>query len=171
MSEEKLVVRTGEKEFVIILDPADATGKVVIDGEEYRCMMKRLPSGLWSLLMNEKSYLLNLSVNGTRCNVGWGGGEISLEVEDERDRLLKNLMSGKTGDRLRRRVRAPMPGLVVKILTETGAEVKKGQPLVVVEAMKMENEITAPSDGKVAEIKITDKQAVEKDEILITLEG
>jgi biotin carboxyl carrier protein len=65
-----------------------------------------------------------------------------------------------------RRIKAPMPGLVVKVLAQKNAFVKKGQPLVVVEAMKMENEIPAPVEGVVTEVKVQEKQTVDKDQIL-----
>jgi biotin carboxyl carrier protein len=76
-----------------------------------------------------------------------------------------------TGVKVKETVKAPMPGLVVKVITEIGAVVKKGDPLVVVEAMKMENEIKSSVEGKVTDIKVKEKQAVEKNETLVVIEG
>ena len=59
------------------------------------------------------------------------------------------------------RVKAQMPGKIVRVLTVAGAEVKKGQALMVMEAMKMENEIKSPEDGVIKEIKVGEGQAVE----------
>ena len=63
-----------------------------------------------------------------------------------------------------------MPGMIVKINVEPEQKVKKGEGLVIVEAMKMENEITSPLDGTVKEIKVAPQQAVEKGETLLTIE-
>ena len=65
-------------------------------------------------------------------------------------------------------IKAPMPGLVVRITVEEGAEVKKGDSLLVLEAMKMENVIKAPGDAVVGKIKVNAGQAVEKNQLLIS---
>jgi biotin carboxyl carrier protein len=67
-------------------------------------------------------------------------------------------------------VRAAMPGKVVAVLVEVGATVEAGQGLLVIEAMKMENEIGAPRDGRVAKVHVAPGQPVEPGEILVTLE-
>jgi biotin carboxyl carrier protein len=66
-------------------------------------------------------------------------------------------------------VRAPMPGLIVRVEVEAGQLIRVGQGLVVLEAMKMENEIKALSAGKVADVHVTPGKAVEKGELLISL--
>lgn len=67
-------------------------------------------------------------------------------------------------------IKAPMPGLVVKILVQEGQEVEKGDPIIVLEAMKMENVIKAAGHGKVKKINVTNKEAVEKNAVLIEME-
>jgi biotin carboxyl carrier protein len=74
--------------------------------------------------------------------------------------------SGKT--KKGARVKSQMPGKIVRILVQAGAEVKKGQPLLVMEAMKMENEIKSPQDGVIKEIKVAEGQAIETGSELIT---
>ncbi len=68
------------------------------------------------------------------------------------------------------RIRAQMPGKIVRILVQAGAEVERNQPVLVMEAMKMENEIRAPQAGKVAAVKVSEGQAVETGADLLTLE-
>lgn len=75
---------------------------------------------------------------------------------------LSNLMTAKVSE-----IKAPMPGLVLKVLVEEGAEVKKGENLFVLEAMKMENIIKAPADVTVKTIKIKPGDKVEKGQILM----
>ncbi|AFN75794.1 biotin carboxyl carrier protein [Melioribacter roseus P3M-2] len=67
-------------------------------------------------------------------------------------------------------IKAPMPGLIVKLHVQQGSVVKKGQSLLVLEAMKMENEIQSPRDGKIKEVRIKSGTSVEKNEILIVME-
>jgi biotin carboxyl carrier protein len=67
-------------------------------------------------------------------------------------------------------VRAAMPGKVVAVLVEVGATVERGQGLLVIEAMKMENEIAAPRAGRVASIRVKPGQAVEAGEVLAVIE-
>jgi len=66
-------------------------------------------------------------------------------------------------------IKAPMPGLVLRIQVEAGQQVEKGQALLVLEAMKMENVLKAPASGVVAEIKAVAGAAVEKGEVLIQM--
>jgi biotin carboxyl carrier protein len=66
-------------------------------------------------------------------------------------------------------LRAPMPGKVVKVLCQQGAQVKAGQGLVIIEAMKMENELRAPRDGVVQELRATEGQSVDGSVVLVTL--
>jgi biotin carboxyl carrier protein len=64
-------------------------------------------------------------------------------------------------------LKSPMPGLVLKVLVEDGAEVKTGDPLLVLESMKMENLIKSPGDGTISEIKVGVGQTVEKGSVMI----
>jgi biotin carboxyl carrier protein len=67
-------------------------------------------------------------------------------------------------------IKAPMPGLVLKVLVTPGQAIKKGDPVLILEAMKMENVFKATSDATVKEIKVAELTAVEKGEVLIVLE-
>ena len=171
MQNEKILVRIGDREYDIIVNSDIESGIIYINGEESSYKLENLSASAASLLLNGKSNLFTIIPNEDGYTVGWSGGEVQVEIEDERARLMKKLLGGAATKRARKRVRAPMPGLVVKLLAEVGAEVKKGDPLIVVEAMKMENEITSPASGKISEINVTEEQVVEKDEVLITLEG
>ena len=67
-------------------------------------------------------------------------------------------------------VKAPMPGMVLKIMKNTGDEIEVGDSLLILEAMKMENDLKAPSSGKIKEVYISEGSAVEKDDKLLTIE-
>ncbi len=64
---------------------------------------------------------------------------------------------------------APMPGTILRLACKSGQEVKKGETLLVLEAMKMENEIQAPADGKIEEVKVSEGQSVDAGDILVQL--
>ena len=91
------------------------------------------------------------------------------EVVDERTRAIRE-MTGGDPEPEARSVFAPMPGMVVKVEVAVGDRVKAGQGVVIVEAMKMENELKAPADGVVASIAVETGQTVEKGALLLTLE-
>ena len=69
------------------------------------------------------------------------------------------------------RVRAQMPGKMIRVMVAIGAKVEKDQPIAVMEAMKMENEIRAPRSGKISQVKVTEGQIVETGTDLISIEG
>ena len=67
-------------------------------------------------------------------------------------------------------VTAPMPGTILRVLVEVGDQVKEDEEMLILEAMKMENPIYAPKDGKVVEIKVKEKDKVDTDQVLVVLE-
>ena len=105
----------------------------------------------------------------THVNVRLRHAIIPLELLDER-KLRMRRVAGKFTVEGAQAVAAPMPGRVAKLLVEAGDEVKAGQALVVLEAMKMENELRSPKDGKVAEVLVREGQAVDAQTKLCTIE-
>ena len=83
----------------------------------------------------------------------------------------ENLVAAQAGKKKNMRVRAQMPGKIIRLLVKPGEFVSLGQPLLVMEAMKMENEIRAGCDGQVQDIKVSEGQAVESGADLILIEG
>lgn len=97
------------------------------------------------------------------------GEVVEVEVLDERTHHLRMMVGSSRATAGGGQVRAPMPGLVVRLLVQPGQEVAAGSGLVVLEAMKMENEMKAPGPGIVESIAVTEGQAVEKGALLILL--
>lgn len=102
--------------------------------------------------------------------VSVNGKPIRMEVETDRERLIRELDKRGGGKKGSLEVRAPMPALVGSVLVAKGETVKPGQGLIILEAMKMENEIKAHADGVVKEILVQKGSAVEKNELLISFE-
>ena len=94
---------------------------------------------------------------------------ITVHIKDKMDLLLEKMGIDITASTKGGKVKSPMPGLVIEIKVEKDQAVQKGDTLLILEAMKMENVIKAPADGTISAIHITQGQAVEKNEVLIDL--
>jgi biotin carboxyl carrier protein len=109
-------------------------------------------------------------VVGEKTGEGWRitirGRDYIVDIESERARAIREL-TGRDEASGPSDLMAPMPGLVVKVLVEPGQVVRAGDGLVVVEAMKMENELRAAADGRVTGVEVAPGQAVERDELLV----
>jgi biotin carboxyl carrier protein len=125
--------------------------------------------GTLSLIVDTASYSAMLDWRATKVNVRLRHASYPLEVLDEKKLRLRRAAGRFTAEG-RQVVRSPMPGKVVKVLVRAGDEVKQGQGLVVVEAMKMENELRSPKDGKIVEVLAAEGQAVEANAKLCTVE-
>ncbi|MBL7942281.1 MAG: acetyl-CoA carboxylase biotin carboxyl carrier protein subunit, partial [Flavobacteriales bacterium] len=95
------------------------------------------------------------------------GKPFRVSLQDKYDELLRSLGMENTGSARAGQVKAPMPGMVLDILVSEGQEVEKDTPLVILEAMKMENVIKSPAAGKVKSIPAVKSKPVEKNSILI----
>lgn len=98
------------------------------------------------------------------------GRAFELRVEDERARHIRELAASAAPAHARLEVRAPMPGLIVKVEVEVGREVEAGDGLVVIEAMKMENELRAEASGTVLEIHVDPGATVDRNDLLAVIE-
>lgn len=124
----------------------------------------------YHLLYNNKSYnidLVKLNTEEKTIVIKINSVKFSLQLKDKYDELLHNLGLDKLASKKFNDVKAPMPGMVLNILINEGDTVKKGDALLVLEAMKMENIIKSPADGTVKKIAAVKGTAVEKNQILI----
>jgi biotin carboxyl carrier protein len=96
------------------------------------------------------------------------GRQYQVKVEDEREKRLKNTGEGSvSGGEFH--LKAPMPGLVVAVLIEEGQEVKKGQVMLILESMKMQNELKAPRDGIMGRVRVKAGESVEQRQTLLSV--
>ncbi len=96
-----------------------------------------------------------------------GNKTANLQLKDKFDLLLEKLGMDDTTSGILKDIKAPMPGLILDLKVKTGDEVKKGDVVLILEAMKMENIIKSPGDGIVKNVKVSLRQSVEKNQILI----
>ena len=108
---------------------------------------------------------------GARWALGVVGERVEVDVIDERTRQIQALTGQRPIPASGGVVKAPMPGLVVRVEVQEGQRVDAGAALVVVEAMKMENELRAPRPGVVSRIHVKPGQTVDKGVPLVTLES
>lgn len=148
-------------EYVIDVSPsADGAPRVTMGGKPVDLDVLAVGE---SLLLRIDGKVVDLTVEGAPPELGLvaGGDRIYVRVESERVRAAlaaKRPGAGGAGDLV---VKSPMPGRVLKVLVAEGDEVERGTPLVVVEAMKMENELRATGAGKVTKVFVKPGQTVE----------
>ncbi len=142
--------------------------RVRLNGDEVAARLVPVSgTPLRQLHLNGRSHMYVVQRDGDGWSLGRCGEVASAVVEDERTKQLKQLTGG-TGSKHRGGVvRAPMPGLVVRVSVQEGQEISAGASVVVLEAMKMENEIAAPVGGTVKSVGVEPGQAVEKGAVLV----
>lgn len=168
----KAKVNNQEKEYTIEFENREMNSGS-IDGDKFLLDILKSKEGSFHVLDNNKSY--NIEVVSTNYEEKQmvllvNGNKYTVNLRDKYDELLKSLgmdklMAGKVNE-----LKAPMPGLVLDIFVTPGTAVKKGDPVIVLEAMKMENVLKAAGDGVVKKIAVEKKQAVEKNQLLISFE-
>ncbi len=156
--------------YVAILDGEEKHVEVTMHGSLYRVTIGDRVLEVDAVRLQGYAVSLLVGNRSARCDIEPGkDGKITvqvkesvypLEILDER-RLRMRRASGKFSLEGPQRIDAPMPGKVVRVLVKVGDEVQEGQGLVVVEAMKMENELKSPKAGKVAELHAQEGAAVE----------
>lgn len=129
--------------------------------------------GRYHILIDNISYhaeILHTDYHAKSFTIKVNGAVYEVQLADQYDQLVSRLGLAVASQHKVREIRAPMPGLVLDISVEVGQEVHKGAPLLILEAMKMENLIKSPGDGIVKAIRVTKGEAVEKNFLLIEME-
>ncbi|HEX7119653.1 MAG TPA: biotin/lipoyl-containing protein [Longimicrobiales bacterium] len=163
-------VTIGERTFEVDLSAGTAT----VDGRPVAAELESLPgTPVRHLLADGRSFGLVAGKGEARgaWDLHLDGQRYAVEVVDERTRAIRAMTGGVKGAQGPKPVRAPMPGLVVRVEVEAGQSVRPGQGIVIIEAMKMENELQAEAEGVVARVLVEQGQAVEKGAVLVEFEG
>lgn len=154
-----------------ILEQKEDKLKISIDGKLYDLDVRKVEPGIYSLLYKGRSYEMHISAGPEKneYNVQLNGHAWDIQILDEELRFHRSHNNGKVENGMRI-IFSPMPGKVVKIPVSPGDEVKEGQTLIIISAMKMESEYKAPVDGKIKEILTEEGAIIEGNQTLITLE-
>ena len=146
---------------------------VEVDGRRVDADLSTLPgTPVWGLRLDGVSHRVVAHHAGKgEWNVNVGGHPVPAEVVDERTRAIRELTGSAAAASGPKPIVAPMPGLVVKVEVSEGDEVLPGQGVVIVEAMKMENELKAQAGGTVKRIHVVSGDTVEKGQVLVDFEA
>lgn len=146
-------------------------GRYAVTFEGHRSELESLvlPHGAVSMIVEGQSYSVEFDEKGDEVDVLLRGQYTRFDVADERKLRLRAASAGFSVEG-KQTVAAPMPGKIVKIFVKVGDEVTEGQGIVVVEAMKMENELKAPKAGKVTEVLVKEGVPVENGAPLVVIE-
>ena len=125
---------------------------------------------VYSLLVNGRSYEAYVNLADEGLQVLLQGRLYPVTVEDERTKRLRESSSGQPVAKGEIQVKAPMPGLVVATLVEPGRAVEKGDLLIILESMKMQNELKAVRSGTITRVRVKAGDSVEQNQALMTLE-
>jgi acetyl/propionyl-CoA carboxylase alpha subunit len=163
----RTVVTVDGVEFEIELTPE---GSILVGGSELEGSVTPLDESSFSVMIGSRSSRVTLHHDGASFTVGIGGRTFSGLVESPRVRLLKRYSGTSGASGTRQPVKAPMPALVVRVHVAPGDRIEPGSRLLVLEAMKMENEIKSNQSGVVKSVHVKGGQAVEKGQLLISVE-
>ncbi len=164
----KYVAQVGDHTYEIEIDQ---NGTLHFEGRPWQVSLLQVgPLGLYSLLIDNRSRELVVEETQQGYRVTLGSRTFHVRVTDERELRLAGSRTGPSAPAGELPLKAPIPGMVVRVLVRGGEMVTPGQPLVILEAMKMENELRAPRAGTVGDIKVKAGERVEQGAVLLILQ-
>jgi biotin carboxyl carrier protein len=164
----KLIVQIAGQAVEVEIDGTS----VSVGGHAYSAALSAIPgTPLRSLLVDGRSLTLSMEALGRgRWGMTRAGERWEVEVIDERTRHIRTLTASGDNRRTAQVLKAPMPGLVVRVEASPGDRVAAGEGIVVLEAMKMENELKAPAPAQIKSVRVAAGQAVGKGQVLVEFE-
>ena len=162
----KLSVRVRDHVHDVVVTRQNGHYVVEIDGHRHEVDSRKLENNFYSFVMAERSYEVSVERDGDTYKVRRGAAQLDVAISDP-SRQAREALTTAAGPE---RVVSQMPGRIVRVLVAEGDEVDAGAGLVVVEAMKMENEITTAKGGKVTKIAVAPGDAVEGGALLLVIE-
>jgi biotin carboxyl carrier protein len=138
-----------------------------IDGQRLDADATAVSPGIYSVLLNGKSFEVRIESLGAELRAVTGSRESKVVIQDQRE--WRRNRGGSVEAQGRQQVLAPMPGKIVRVLVTAGDAVRAGQGLLVVEAMKMQNEIRAPKSGTIDRVRVVEGQTVNAGEVVVII--
>ena len=161
----KIEIRISGVSHIVELSPNGAGWQISLDGAAFDADVVEVAPNTYSVLLNGESHEVRIApLAGGAVKLHTGVAEYTAEIVDSR--AWRGRRHGALEAEGRQQVAAPMPGKVVRVLVKEGDAVEAGQGIIVVEAMKMQNEIRSPKSGKVERLLAKEGQAVNAGEIL-----
>lgn len=163
----KYITTVGDREFLVeVVDERHVT----VNGKTYEVDFETVSGQpVFSLIADGKSHEAYVRETENEWQVLLRGRLYPVKVEDEREKRLRAAAGGGVAETGEFHLKAPMPGLIVAVPVTEGQEVKKGQVLLILESMKMQNELRSPRDGTVSRIKVRVGESVEQKQSLLSV--
>ena len=172
------------KKYLLNINGIDIPGECILNDNEnfifkdvsYFSEHKFISDNILLLRINNKTLIIKAEtdtdseLSNTVFNFEISGNSYKVSCKNELDKLVETFSKNTIGNKIKNDIISPMPGSIVKINVEEGQIVKKGDVLLVLEAMKMENEIKVMVDCKITKILVEEKKSVEKGQLLMKLE-
>jgi len=164
------IAKVGERSHTVEIEEIDKSlYRVSVDGSEFLVDGKKTGLSSYSLIVDNRSFEVDVDISEDEYRVLVDGRSYRIHLVDERRMRLGGLQS-RIQLQGRQEVSVPMPGKVIAVLIANGDRVEKGQGLVIVEAMKMENEIRSPIAGEVKEVRVKAGEALDVGAVLAVVE-
>jgi len=164
----KYVVTVDRQPWEVEVTGVDGRYRVVVDGRAYQVDARGTTAGIQSLVVDGVSWVAGVVERDGVCLVDVDGESYAVIVE-EQTRWVIRTKAGAAGGGGSRTLTAPLPGKITRVAVRPGDAVKAGDTLLVIEAMKMENEFKAGTDGTVAEVRTEVGQAVNAGDVLVVI--
>ena len=163
----KYITTVEDKQFMVeIIDDKH----ISVDGKVYEIDFETVSGQpVFSLIVDGRSHESFVYQGDDDWQVLLRGRLYPVTVEDEREKRLRAAAGGGVAETGEFHLRAPMPGLVVAIPVSEGQEIKKGQVILILESMKMQNELKAPRDGTIGRIRVKPGESVEQKQTLLSV--
>jgi biotin carboxyl carrier protein len=144
---------------------------IILDGITYNVDFESISGQpVYSLLLDGKSYEAHVYFDEEDWQVLLQGRRYSVKVEDEREKRLRAALGGQPAQSGEFHLKAPMPGLVVAVPVEEGQKVEKNDVLLILESMKMQNELVSPRDGVVSRVRVKTGDSVDQRQTLLSVD-
>jgi acetyl/propionyl-CoA carboxylase alpha subunit len=157
--------------------------KVIIENQEFiiknlehlknHCSIEKIAENHWHILYHQQSIslrLINKNVEEQTAEWKINGKTVVAKYQSELEVLLQSMGLSNQNQKKIKELKSPMPGLIKKVMVKTGENIAKGEPLLILEAMKMENILKSPADLTIAQVKVHEGNAVDKNQVLIVFE-
>jgi biotin carboxyl carrier protein len=163
----KYITTVEDKQFLVeIIDDKH----ISVDGKVYEVDFESVSGQpVYSLIVDGRSHESYVAAGDHDWQVLLRGRLYPVTVEDEREKRLRSAAGGGVAETGEFHLRAPMPGLVVTILVEEGQAIKKGQVMLILESMKMQNELKSPRDGVIGRLRVKAGETVEQKQTLLSV--
>lgn len=165
----KIKVNNGEE---WIYESSGEGNKGELNKLPFELNLLEVKKGTFHVIRNNHSYKVELLKTDDRKKsllLKVNGNKYEVNIKDKYDELLSRLGMNMNA-KVVKELKAPMPGMVLDVLISDGETVMKDQPLIILEAMKMENVLKAPADVVIKSVQVTKSNAVEKNQVLISFE-